>query len=214
MRSLLLLLLTAPLLACGPLHKPVATAPPEARVEWHAAIDWEQAGAELGDVLSAYLQVDNRNPPGNETVGAELLASLLEAEGIPSRIVEHSPGRGSLIARLEGSGQQPPLCLMSHIDTATWEVEGWPEETGPLSGAIDEQGVVWGRGALDMKGLGAVELMTMIWLKRLEVPLDRDIVLLAVADEEVGNAGALYVAREHWDEIGCSHMINEGGIGV
>ena len=196
------------------MHKPIATAPPEARVTWHTAVDWDAAGAELGGVLSEYLQVDNRNPPGRETVGAEFLAGLLEAEGIPSRIIEHEPGRGSLIARLEGSGEQQPLCLLSHIDTATWDIEGWPEATGPLSGAVDENGVVWGRGALDMKGLGAVELMTMIWLKRLGVPLTRDVVLLAVADEEVGNHGARYIAANHWDEIGCSHMINEGGIGI
>lgn len=183
-------------------------------MQWHEAVDWDAAGLELADVLSAYLQVDTRNPPGEETRGAEFLAALLEAEGIPSRIVEHAPGRGALIARLEGSGEQQPLCLLSHIDTVPWDIEGWPEETGPLSGAIDADGVVWGRGALDMKGLGAVELMTMIWLKRLGVPLSRDIVLLAVADEEVGNHGARYLAENHWEEIGCSHMINEGGIGV
>lgn len=203
-----------PLLACGPLHQPIASPPPEARGRWHQAIDWQSASEELANVLAGYLRIDTRNPPGNEIAGATYLASVLRADGIESRIVEHSPGRASLIARLQGSGKQPPLCLESHIDTATWEDDGWPEGKGPLSGAVDDEGILWGRGALDMKGLGAIELMTMVWLRRLGVPLSRDVVLLAVADEEVDNGGARFVAKEHWAEVGCSHMLGEGGIGV
>jgi acetylornithine deacetylase/succinyl-diaminopimelate desuccinylase-like protein len=212
MRRLLPLLLL-PLLACGPIHKPLPTELPEPQVAWHQAVDWEDAGVEAAQVLSGYLQVDTRNPPGNETLGAEHLARLLAAEGIESRIVEHAPGRGSLLARLEGSGQEAPICLLSHIDVVPWEDDGWPTHH-PLSGDIDEDGVIWGRGALDMKGMGAVELMTMIWIKRLDIPLKRDVILLAVSDEEVGNHGARYIADNHWGEIGCSHMVNEGGLGV
>ena len=142
------------------------------------------------------------------------MAALLKREGIDSEIYEYTPGRGSLVARLSSAGSEPPLCLMSHIDVATAEAEHWPDDKGPLSGLIDEDGVIWGRGALDMKGMGAIEVMTMIWLKRLDLPLKRDIVLLAVADEEIGNSGAKLIAEHHWDEIGCSHMVNEGGFGV
>jgi acetylornithine deacetylase/succinyl-diaminopimelate desuccinylase-like protein len=177
-------------------------------------VDWEAAGAELTETLAGYLQVDTYNPVGNETRGAEYLADVLSREGVPWEIHEHDPGRGSLVARLKGSGAQEPLCLLSHIDVVPGEDEHWREGYGPLSGRIDDDGVLWGRGALDMKGMGAIELYTMILLARHRVPLERDIVLLAVADEEVGQGGMGLVMDELWDEIGCSHVVNEGGFGL
>lgn len=182
--------------------------------ESYPPIDWEQAHRELTELLAGYLQVDTINPPGNETRGANFLADVLTREGIPWQITEHEPGRGSLIARLPGSGEQEPLCLLSHIDVVPGDEERWREGYGVLSGRIDEHGVLFGRGALDMKGMGAIELWSMVLLHRHQVPLSRDIVLLAVADEEVGQGGMSWVMREHWDEIGCSHLINEGGIGL
>ena len=212
--SLLIALAPLVMTACGAVHRPLAVAPPAALEGYHRAIDWSSAGAEASGLLSAYLQVDTVNPPGNETRGAEFLAAVLAREGIDSEIHEFAPGRGSLVARIPGDGSEPPLCLMSHIDVVTSEDSYWPEGKGPLSGTIDDEGVIWGRGALDMKGMGAIELMTMVWIKRLGLPLKRDVVLLAVADEEIGGGGARLIADEHWDEIGCSHMVNEGGFGV
>ncbi len=181
---------------------------------WRPVVNWQEAGAEAAKALSGYLQVDTYNPPGNETRGARYLGKILEREGIPFEIIEHTRGRGSLIARLKGSGAEKPLCLLSHIDVATADASQWPEGKGPLSGTIDEDGMIWGRGALDMKGMGVLELMTMVWLKRKKVPLRRDVILLAVADEEVDNAGMKQIMEQHWDRIGCSHMINEGGLGI
>jgi acetylornithine deacetylase/succinyl-diaminopimelate desuccinylase-like protein len=181
---------------------------------WPDAIDWRAAGREAAEVLSGYLKVDTCNPPGNETRGARYLAGVLQREKIPYEILEFTPGRGSLIARLKGSGAKKPLCLLSHIDVATAEAEHWPEGKGPLSGTIDDKGMIWGRGALDMKGMGVLELMTLVWLKRLGVPLERDVVLLAVADEEVGNRGMRFVVDRHWGKIRCSHLVNEGGLGL
>ncbi len=177
-------------------------------------VDWNIARDEAVRTLSGYLQVDTSNPPGNEQRGIEFLGALLDQEGIPWERVELSPDRASLVARLRGAGTSPPLCLMHHIDTVGWEAERWPADAQPLSGAVKD-GAVWGRGALDMKGMGALEVMVMAWLKRLEIPLDRDVILLAVADEEVTNTGAAQLAEaERWKAIGCSHMINEGGLGV
>ncbi len=208
----------APLLVlvtgCGPVHRSVVTVPPEPQAAYHQAVDWSSAGDEAVHALQEYLRIDTSNPPGNETEGARYLAAVLQREGIETEIIEYTEGRGSLIARVRGSGEEPPLCLMSHIDVATAEAEHWPPDKGPFSGVIDEDGVLWGRGALDMKGMGAIEVMTMVWLARLDVPLRRDVILLAVADEEVGNHGARHVIEERWDELGCSHMINEGGFGV
>jgi acetylornithine deacetylase/succinyl-diaminopimelate desuccinylase-like protein len=177
------------------------------------APDWAAVGEETARWLSGYLRVDTVNPPGNETAGARYLADVLTAEGIPSEIVEFAPGRGSLIARVEGSGQLPPLCLMSHIDVVPAETDKWRADAGPLSGAIAD-GYVWGRGALDMKGMGAVELATLVQLKRAGVRLKRDVILLAVADEEVDGGGARLLAEKHWARIGCSQLVNEGGLGM
>ena len=179
-----------------------------------ADLDWEAAGLETAELLSTYLQLDTVNPPGNESLGAELLGRVLEAEGIAYEVHEFAPGRGSLVARIEGNGEAPPLCLLSHIDVATAEPERWPEGRGPLSGTIDEAGRIWGRGALDMKGMGALELMTLVQVQRLGIPQDRDLVLLAVADEEIDNQGMSLLVDEHWDALGCGHVINEGGIGL
>lgn len=181
---------------------------------WGQAVDWKAAGDEAVQVLSGYLQVDTLNPPGNETRGAQYLAAVLKREGIPSEIVEAAPGRGSLVARLDGVGEEKPLCLLSHIDVAEANADEWPAGKGPLSGAIDDKGMIWGRGALDMKGMGTIELMTMVWLKRLGVPLRRDVILLAVADEEVDGLGMRHIVDRHWSRIDCGHMVNEGGLGL
>lgn len=174
-------------------------------------INWTEAGEEASQLLSEYIQVDTTNPAGNEQRGAEFLGTFLEKEGIEYEIHNSSENRGNLIARIQGDGTERPLCLMSHIDVVTAEVEKWEED--PLSGLIKD-GYIWGRGALDMKSMGVMELLTMVWLKRLNVPLKRDIILLAVADEEVGGEGAMFIRDTYWDFIQCSHMINEGGLGL
>jgi len=194
--------------ACAPKPLPIE-APAAHVVEWRDQVEWDEAGAEATEFLAGYLAVDSTNPPGNELAAADYLSQKLEAEGITWYIDEFEPGRANLIARLEG-GDEPPLCLMSHMDVVTAEADKW--EQGPLSGAIVD-GELWGRGALDMKSLGAIELMAMVWLKRLKVPLKRDIILLAVSDEEVDNKGAHRLAKT-WEDIGCSHLINEGGLGI
>lgn len=178
------------------------------------AIDWNVAGDEVARVLSGFLQVDTVNPPGNETRGARYLADILAREGIPSDIYEFAPGRGSLVARLRAKDPDgPPLCLLSHTDVVPSEAEHWPEGIAPLGGTIRD-GHVWGRGALDMKGMAVVELMTFIWLHREQAPLRRDVILLAVGDEEVDGGGIRHLIREHWAELGCAQVINEGGLGL
>ncbi|MBL8912701.1 MAG: M20/M25/M40 family metallo-hydrolase [Archangium sp.] len=179
------------------------------------AVDWKAVGAEAVDFLSRYLQVDTRNPPGNETRGAEFLAAEFEKVGIASETWEFVPGRGSLVARLKATGapSEKPLCLLSHLDVVTAEDDEWPPDAQPLSGAVKD-GFVWGRGALDMKGMGAIEALTLILLARQHVPLKRDVILLAVADEEVDNAGMHLLTEKHWNELDCGVLINEGGIGL
>jgi acetylornithine deacetylase/succinyl-diaminopimelate desuccinylase-like protein len=202
------------ILACAAAPRALHEAP--AGVERHATgIDWAQAGDEAVEVLRGYLRTDTFNPPGNETLGAEYLAAELRKEGLEATIAEFAPGRGSLIARLPATqpNGQKPLCLLSHIDVVPAEADKWPADRGPLSGALVD-GMVWGRGALDMKGLGALELQVFRLLKRRAVPLSRDVILLAVADEEVAEGGMKLLTEQRWAELDCGHIVNEGGIGV
>ena len=122
-----------------------------------------------------------------------------------------APGRDSLFAKLEGTGNEGALCLLSHIDVVPAEEAAWTHPSN--SGAIRED-AIWGRGALDMKGTGALQLQVFRMLHRMKVPLDRDVVLIAVADEEAQNLGIQHVIEKHWEEINCSHAFNEGGIGI
>jgi len=177
--------------------------------------DWTAVGQQTAERLSRYLQVDTVNPPGRELAGAEFLAAELAAAGIASEIHLSAPERGNLVARLPSSGEGgPPICLLSHIDVVPSERAGWPDEHAPLSGDIDADGVVWGRGALDMKGMTAIQLQAMLELHSRRLPLKRDLILLAVADEEVDNTGVKWVIDNLWDELACGHVINEGGMGL
>ncbi|OGQ26198.1 MAG: hypothetical protein A2138_17865, partial [Deltaproteobacteria bacterium RBG_16_71_12] len=205
------------------LRPPVADAALLPSTSALAGMDWRAAGAEAFADLRAYLMTDTTNPPGNERRGAELLAALLAKDGIEASVLElpNAPERANLIARLPATtpSGQGALCLVSHLDVVTAEPSRWPPGRGPFDGAvtIDEatgDQLVWGRGALDMKVLGLLETETLRWLARLHVPLARDVVLLAVADEEVASLGMLDALARHWDKLGCTHAINEGGLGV
>lgn len=179
-----------------------------------AGFDPARAEAEAVRILADYVRADTRNPPGNEAVGVSVLTDVLDAEGIGWETREIAPGRPNLIARLPG-GDGPALCLHHHADVAEIEPSRWTH--GPLSGEIAPDAAgrvsVWGRGALDMKSTGVAHLLTLVWLHRLRVPLDRDVVLLVTADEEVHNAGIAAWARD-WADVGCGTVIGEGGIGL
>jgi acetylornithine deacetylase/succinyl-diaminopimelate desuccinylase-like protein len=175
-------------------------------------IDWQAAGEEAVRILSQLIQIDTTNPPGNERPAAEFLQSILDAEGIASEILEPTPGRASLIARLPGTGEAAPFLLLCHTDVVYADPAGWTHP--PFSGTIAD-GYVWGRGTLDMKGLAVMELMTMLLCKRHDLRLQRDLIFLAAADEEaMGDHGAGWVVAEHWDKVAAAYAINEGGQGL
>lgn len=164
------------------------------------------------DWLQAYLQVDTINPPGNEIAGANYLAGILRDEGIPYEIVESAPGRGNIWARLEG-GSEPSLILLHHIDVVPADPNYW--STDPLSGEVRD-GYMYGRGALDTKSLGIIELAAFIALHRSGVELSRDVIFMATADEEAGGyfgVGWLLEQRPQlFENVGW--VINEGGGGT
>ena len=134
--------------------------------------------------LQDYLRIDTINPPGNETRAVEFIGNILDKEGIAYQTAESAPGRGNLWARIKG-GDEPALILLQHTDVVPADAAYW--STDPLSGEVRD-GFLWGRGALDMKGTGISQLATFVSLQRAGVALNRDVLLVATADEEAGGA--------------------------
>jgi len=180
--------------------------PKPARAE---ELDWAKVQDEAVARLQAYLRVDTTNPPGNETRGARFFQEWFEAEGIPVEIYEIAPGRANLVARLKGDGSRRPLILLNHTDVVSSDPARW--RVGPFSGDIVE-GDVYGRGALDTKGLGLLQAMTFVLLKRAGVPLRRDVIFVVSADEEVAMRGAEWLVNNKKEIFAdAEYLLNEGG---
>jgi acetylornithine deacetylase/succinyl-diaminopimelate desuccinylase-like protein len=173
------------------------------------ATDWRKLGAETTDVLADVLRIDTTNPPGGETAAANSLARKLESEGVHAEVFESAPGRGNLYARLAGNGNGRPLILLSHLDVVPADPQGWRH---PPFAAKQEGGYLYGRGALDAKGVAVIQAMAVIALKRAGDPLERDVILLATADEETGGkAGAGWLVQHRPDVLGnAEFLITEG----
>src|SRR5580704_2704034 len=150
-------------------------------------IDWKKLQAETREHFSAMVRINSSNPPGNETVVAKYIQSVLQREGIPSKLVGTDPNRLSVIARLKGSGARKPILIMGHTDVVPVQAEKWTED--PF-GAKLVDGYIWGRGTIDDKDLVAGALMTMLILKRSNTPLDRDVIFVAESGEEGGGGAA------------------------
>ncbi|MGE5575184.1 MAG: M20/M25/M40 family metallo-hydrolase [Ignavibacteria bacterium] len=164
---------------------------------------------EITGFLSDLIRINTTNPPGNETAAANFIAQYLSKEGIGAEVIESAPGRGSVITRLKGTGEKPNLLLLSHIDVVAANPSEWSVD--PFAGAVKD-GYVYGRGAYDMKGMTAVEVFTLLLLKKNNISLKGDIVLAATADEEKGGEeGAGYLLRNHKEKVWCPYVLNEGG---
>ena len=166
--------------------------------------------AEATQLLQELLRIDTSNPPGNETPAAELLAGYLGKSGIRCELVAREPARANLVARLPGSGSGPSVMLLGHTDVVPADASRWRRP--PFSGALDEEGYVWGRGALDMKNEVATRAVAMAALARSDEPLSGDLVLVAAADEEDGTnrVGMSWLVEERPD-LAWRYVINEGG---
>jgi acetylornithine deacetylase/succinyl-diaminopimelate desuccinylase-like protein len=164
---------------------------------------------EVTDLLSKLISIDTTNPPGNETKAAKFLAKDLEKDGFKCELYESAPGRGSVITRLRGTGEKPNLLLLSHLDVVAANPKEWSVD--PFGGVVRD-GYVWGRGTLDMKGMTAIETMTLKLLKRNNVKLRGDVILAATADEEKGGeAGAGWLVQNHPEKVNAKYVLNEGG---
>ncbi|MGQ0646940.1 MAG: M20/M25/M40 family metallo-hydrolase [Gemmatimonadaceae bacterium] len=163
--------------------------------------------------LQALIRIESVNPPGNEIGVARYLVDVLRGAGVDAELFEPAPGRGAVIARVRGSGRARPCLLMAHMDVVGVEREKWRQH--PFSAGIDE-GYVYGRGAIDDKGMLATNLQATLLLQRSvratgELP-DRDLIFLATSDEEAGSDyGIDWVLAHHRDLIDAEFALNEGG---
>lgn len=163
--------------------------------------------------LSRYVQFDTTNPPGNELAAAEWLKEQLVKRGITTDVTlyEPAPGRGILVGRIEGSEPLKPLVLNHHIDVVPADPSTWSHP--PFEGKVAE-GYVWGRGALDTKGLGVMHLLALEQLIQEGTIFRRPIIFLAVPDEETGGSqGMGWLVEHHLDELDPEWVWDEGGGG-
>jgi len=178
-----------------------------------SSIDWTQVSRETVTHLQRMIRIDTVNPPGNELAVAQYLEGVLKAEGIGTKLFEPVPGRAAFVARLEGNGAGRPVMIMAHMDVVGVERANWSVD--PFGGEIRD-GYVYGRGAIDDKGMLAANLETMLLLKRHVIDaggaLSRDVIFVANSDEEAGGQfGMGWLVDNHRELIDAELALNEGG---
>jgi acetylornithine deacetylase/succinyl-diaminopimelate desuccinylase-like protein len=171
--------------------------------------DWKAFDEETMRHFQAIVRFDTADPPGGEKPAAEYIKQVLEKEGIPAQLVALEPNRPNVIARLKGNGKKRPLLVMGHLDVVSVDAKKW---TYPPFSATRNGGYVYGRGTVDDKDNVTGALMTAITLKRLNVPLDRDVIFLWEAGEEGSSRlGIQFMANDHFPEIDAEYCLAEGG---
>src|SRR5947209_817713 len=164
------------------------------------ALDWERQ----------YLRINTSNPPGNEVAAARWFKQIFDSEGIQNQIFEYKPGRANIIAWVRASAATAkPLILLNHMDVVTNVPQRW--KVPPFSAEIQD-GSIYARGAQHMKSIGLAQLVVMVMLKREQVRLDRDIIFLGTADEEVEDEGSDWMVANHPELLrGAEYLLTEGG---
>ncbi len=171
--------------------------------------DWKGVEEETLRHFQAIVAMDTTDPPGGEKPVADYLKGVLEKEGIPVQVFALEPNRPNIVARLEGNGSKRPLLVMAHTDTVNVDPKKWSHP--PFSAARDG-GYIYGRGTVDDKDNVVAALMTMLLLKRQNVPLDRDVIFLAEAGEEGSTRiGIQFMVNQHYDAIDAEFCYAEGG---
>lgn len=173
--------------------------------------DWTRTAGEAIGYFKDLLRFDTTNPPGNERPAAQYIAAVLAREGIPYQLVANDgdPSRANIVARLSGTGAKAPLMLSGHLDVVPAEAHKWQF---PPFAATESDGYIWGRGAIDMKNMVAMSLMTLVMLKRQGIPLERDVIFAAVADEEAGSTqGSLFLVDRFPELVRAEYVLTEVG---
>ena len=162
--------------------------------------------------LAELVRINTSNPPGNEEAAAKYVAGLLEKEGFRPELLELTPGRSAVAARLRSAAVADPakaLLLVAHLDVVPVDKSRWTVD--PFA-AVVKDGYLYGRGAIDDKSMVAANLAVFVALKRSGVRLNRDVIFLATADEETsGDASVKMLIAKYWDKFAAGYAINEGG---
>jgi len=174
--------------------------------------EWKSVETDALKTLEGYVRIDTSNPPGDVIKAADYLTAILKREGIDVTRYDSGPGRSIVLARLKGNGTGGKAILLeSHMDVVPTDRTRWKND--PF-GATSDDGKMWGRGTIDMKGIGTSYLYAFIMLHRQNVPLTRDVLLMFVPDEEIGGAlGAEWMRKNHYADLDPEYVIDEGGFG-
>ncbi len=185
-----------------PVTTPTAVPSPDTSAIARQATTW------LGDLI----KINTTNPPGNEEAAAKYIAGILQKEGIAAELLPLAPGRSALVARLKASSIADPskaLLLVAHMDVVGVEKAKW---TVDPFGAVPKDGYIYGRGAVDDKGMLAANLAAFVALKRANARLNRDVIFLATDGEEGHDETSIRnLIAKYWDKIAAKYAINEGG---
>lgn len=185
---------------------------PVARAAVSPLTDTSGIAREARGWLADLIKINTSNPPGNEQIAAMYIAGVLQKEGIKADMLDLAPGRSAVVARLRSSAVADPskaLLLVAHLDTVPVDKSKWSVD--PF-GAVIKDGYLYGRGAIDDKGMLAANLAAFIALKRANAHLNRDVIFLATADEEgSGDASIRTLIARYWDKFAAGFAINEGG---
>ena len=163
--------------------------------------------------LQRLIRIPSVNPPGEELAVATYLDGVLSSAGIATQLFEPAPGRGAVVARIRGDGSRRPVLLLAHMDVVGVDREQWSAD--PFGGEVRD-GYLYGRGAIDDKGMLAANLMVMLQLQRQVIAsgerLRRDVVFVATPDEETGGELGMGWLIEHQRALlDAEFAINEGG---
>jgi acetylornithine deacetylase/succinyl-diaminopimelate desuccinylase-like protein len=170
------------------------------------------------DLLQTVLRIDTTNPPGNEAPAAEALEAAMKGGGLEVEMVAPASGRPTVIGRVPGPRNRPALVLLSHTDVVGVEEDRWTHD--PFGGEVAD-GYIWGRGALDMKSIAVMHVAAATALARGDVSPAREVIVVAVPDEETGGAdGAAWIVEHHADKVGFGagrplpEVMGEGAYGI
>jgi acetylornithine deacetylase/succinyl-diaminopimelate desuccinylase-like protein len=174
-----------------------------------ASPDWHAIEDETLRHYQSVLRLDTSNPPGNERLVAGYVKGVFDKAEIPAEIFALDANRPNVVARLKGSGAKRPLLIMGHSDVVTVDAAKWKH---PPFSATREDGYVYARGTIDDKDNLTAGLMTMLLLKRQQVPLDRDVIFLVEPGEEGNsNFGIQFMVAQHFAAIDAEFCLAEGG---
>ena len=175
--------------------------------------DWQQIEKHSLEFLQQYVRMRSINPPADTAEAARLFQSELEKNGLTPKVYHSGPGgQTNLVVRLKGrDASKKPLLLLNHLDVVPVDERAWGMD--PFA-AIVRDGFIWGRGTLDMKGIGVQQLMALIALHNAGITPVRDIVMISTADEETGGErGIQWMIANHYDDIDSEYVLDEGGMG-